>query len=190
MSLICLSFLKKSWATEPINQNYWCLKLWCWRRLLSVLWTERSNQSILKKINPEYSLEGLILKPKLQYFGHLIQRWLIGKGPDAGKEWRQEEKGTTEDEMIGWHHPLSGHEFEQTPGHGEGQGSLACWSPWHHKESYKLSNWTAATKSMDNISKFEKHIIWIVSGYIFNISLLFSSSVMSEWISISCCCCC
>ena len=58
----------------------------------------------------------------------------IGKDPDAGKDGRQEEKGTTEDEMVGWHHRLNGHEFEQAPGDGEGQGSLACCSPWGHKE--------------------------------------------------------
>ena len=60
---------------------------------------------------------------------------LIRKDPDAGKEWRQEEKGTTKDEMVGWHHWLNGHEFEQAPGDGEGQGSLFCCSPWGHKES-------------------------------------------------------
>ena len=60
--------------------------------------------------------------------------WLIGKDPDAGKEWRQEEKGTTEDEMVGWHHWLSGHGFGWTPGVDDGQGSLACCSPWCHKE--------------------------------------------------------
>ena len=58
----------------------------------------------------------------------------LGKDPDAGKDRRQEEKGMTEDEMVGWHHQLNGHEFEQTPGNGEGQGSLACCSPWYHKE--------------------------------------------------------
>ena len=70
--------------------------------------------SILKEINPEYLLEGLMLKLKLQYFGHLMaESRLIGKDPDAGKDWRQEEKGTTEDRMVGWHHRLSGHESEQ-----------------------------------------------------------------------------
>ena len=59
---------------------------------------------------------------------------LIGKDPDAGRDWGQEEKGTTEDEMIGWHHQLDGHEFEQASGVGDGQGSLACCSPWGHKE--------------------------------------------------------
>ena len=105
-------------------------ELWCWRRLLRVPWTaRRSNQSILKKISPEYSLEGLMLKLKLQYFGHLMCNWLIGKDPDAGKDWRREEKRTTEDEIVGWHHWLNGHEFEQAPGVGEGQGSLAWCSP-------------------------------------------------------------
>ena len=61
--------------------------------------------------------------------------WLIWKYPDAVKDWRQEEKRATEDEMVGWHHQLNGHEFEQAPGDGEGQGGLACYSPWSHKES-------------------------------------------------------
>ena len=61
----------------------------------------------------------------------------IGKDPDAGKDWRQEEKGMTEDEMVGWHHRFDGHEFKQTPGDSEGQESLACCSPWGHKESDK-----------------------------------------------------
>ena len=69
---------------------------------------------------------------------------LIGKDPDAGKDWRQEEKGMTEDEMVGWHYWLDGHEFEQAPGVGDGQGSLACCSPWGRKELDKTEwlNWT------------------------------------------------
>ena len=72
------------------------------------------------------------------------KNWLIGKYPDAGKDWRQEEKGTTEDEMVGWHHWLDGHEFDQTPGVGDGQGGLACCSPWGHKEldTTQRLNWT------------------------------------------------
>ena len=78
-----------------------------------VPWTaRRSNQSILKEISPEYSLEGLMLKLKLQLWSPDVKSWLIWKDPDAGKDWWQEEKGTTEDEMVGWHHQLSGHEFE------------------------------------------------------------------------------
>ena len=70
--------------------------------------------------------------------------WLIGKDPDAGKDWRQEEKGTTEDEMVGWHHWLNGDKFEWTPGVGDGQGGLACCSPWDCKEldMTEQLNWT------------------------------------------------
>ena len=112
-------------------------ELRCWRRLLRVPWTaRRSNQSTLKEISPEYSLEGPMLKLKLQYFGHLMWRTDSLKSPDAGKDWRQEEKGTTEDEMVGWYHQPNRHEFELAPENGEGQGSLACCSPWGCKELY------------------------------------------------------
>ena len=79
---------------------------------MKVPWTaRRSNQSILKEISPGCSLEGMMLKLKLQYFGHLVKSCLIGKASDAGKDWGQEEKGMTEDEMAGWHHQLDGREF-------------------------------------------------------------------------------
>ena len=73
-----------------------------------------------------------------------VKSWLIWKDPDAGKNWRWEEKGTTENEMVGWHHRLSGHEFEQAPGVGDGQGGLMCCSPWGHKEldMTEWLNWT------------------------------------------------
>ena len=71
--------------------------------------------------------------------------WLTGKDLDAGKDWRQEEKGTTEDEMVGWHHWLNGHEFEQAPGDGEGQGSLVCCSPWRRKE-LNTTEWLKTSK--------------------------------------------
>ena len=88
-------------------------ELWCWRRLVRDPWTaRRSNQSILKEISPRCSLEGLMLKLKLQYFGHLMRRVDSLEKTDAGVDWGQEEKGTTEDEMAGWHHRLDGHEFE------------------------------------------------------------------------------
>ena len=100
-------------------------ELWCWKRLLRVPCTaRRSNQFILKEISPGCSLEGLMLKLKLQYFGHLIR--LIWKDPDAGKDRGQEEQGTTEDEMVGWHHRLNGHGFRWTLGVGDGHGGLAC----------------------------------------------------------------
>ena len=106
----------ESWTVKKAEcQKIDAFELWYWRRLLRVPWTaRRSNESFLKENNPEYSLEGLMLKLKLQYFGYLMQRvgWLIGKDPDAGKDWRWEEKVTTEDEMVGWHHRFDGHEFE------------------------------------------------------------------------------
>ena len=119
-------------------------ELWCWRRLLRVPWTARRiNQSILKEISPGCSLEGLMLKLRLQYFGHLMWRGDSFE-KDAGKDWGQEEKGTTEDEMVGWHHRLNGHGFEQAPGDGDGQGSLASCSSWGCKEldMTERLNWT------------------------------------------------
>ena len=81
---------------------------------LIVPWTtRRSNQSILKEISPGISLEGMMLKLKLQYIGHLMWRTDSGKDSDAEKDWRQEEKGPTEDEMVGWHHQLNGHELSK-----------------------------------------------------------------------------
>ena len=103
--------------------------------LVSPLDCKRSNQSILKENCPGCSLEGLMLRLKLQYFGHLIRRTDSFDKTDTGKDRRWEEKGPTEDEMTGWHHRLNGDEFEQIPGDGEGQGSLACCSPWGCKES-------------------------------------------------------
>ena len=88
-------------------------ELWCWRRLLRVPWTaRRSNQSILGEISPGCSLEEMMLKLKLQYFGHLMRRVDSLEKTDAGRDWGQEEKWTTEDEMAGWHHQLDGCEFE------------------------------------------------------------------------------
>ena len=121
-------------------------ELWCWRGLLRVPWTaRRSNQSILKEISPGCSLEGLMLKLKLQYSGYLIVKsWLIWKDPDAGKDWGQEEEGMTEDEMVGWHHRLNGHGFGWTLGVGDGQGGLASCSSQGRKKSDMTEqlNWT------------------------------------------------
>ena len=133
----------ESWTIKKAeHRRIDAFELWCWRRLLRAPWTaRRSNQSILKEISPEYSLEGLMPKLKLQYFGHLIQRTnSLEKTLMAGKDRRQEEKGMTEDEMVGWHHRLNGHEFEQALGVGDRQGSLACCSPWGHKES-DMTGW-------------------------------------------------
>ena len=120
----------------------------------------RTHQSILKEISPGCSLEGLMLKLKLQYFG--VSRvwsfnphakdWLIGKDPDAGRDWGKEEKGMIEDEMAGWHHWLDGHESEWTPGVGDGQGGLACCNSWGRKES-DMTEWLNWTENQSNIQK-------------------------------------
>ena len=97
----------ESWTIKKTeHRKIDAFELWCWRRSLSVLWTtRRSNKSIRKGINPEYSLKGLMLKLKLQYFGHLMGRAnSLEKTLILGKTERQEEKGMTEDEMVGWHH--------------------------------------------------------------------------------------
>ena len=107
-------------------------ELWCWRRLLIVPWTaRRSNQSILKEISLSVHWKDWCWSWN---FGHLTWRTDSLERPWCGERWRQEEKGTTEDEMVGWHHCLNVHEFEQAPGVGEWQRRLACCSTWGCKE--------------------------------------------------------
>ena len=117
----------------------------CWRRLLQVPWTaRRSNKSILKSWvfigRTDAEAETPILWPS-----H-VKNWLIGKDPDSGRHWGQEEKGTTEDEMAGWHHWLNGRrESEWTPGVGDGQGGLACCDSWGRRVGHDWAtelNWT------------------------------------------------
>ena len=104
----------KSWTMKKAEcRRIDAFELWSWRRLLRVPWTaRRSNQFILKEISPGCSLEGMMLKLKLQYFGHLMLRVDSVEKTDAWRDWGQEEKGTTEDEMAGWHHGVDGHESE------------------------------------------------------------------------------
>ena len=120
----------ESWTIKKTeHRRIEAFELWCWIRLLRVPWAaSRSNQSILKEINPEYLLEALMLKLKLQYFGNLLWRAnSLAKNLILGKIWRQEDKGMTEDEMVGWPHWLNGHEFDQTL--GEGASCLQCRNP-------------------------------------------------------------
>ena len=130
----------ESWTIKKVEcRRIDAFQVWCWRRLLRVPYTaRRSNQSIPKEISPEYSFEGLMLRLKLQYFGHLMWRTdslektlMLGKTEGGRRRGQQE----TEDEVAGWHHRLDGHGFGWTLGAGDGQGGRACCSPWGRKES-------------------------------------------------------
>ena len=153
----------ESWSIK--KDEHWrtdAFELWCWRRLLRVPWTAwRSNQSILKEISPEYSLKGLMLKMKLQYFGHLFQSTDSLKKTLMLGNWRQEEKGMTEDGRM------ASLEFEQALRVGDGQGSLACCSPWGRKESDMTEwlNWTEVSLGQVFLSlAAQKHYLVILRG--------------------------
>ena len=149
----------ESWTIKKAEcRRIDAFRLWCWRRLLRVPWTaRRSNQSILKEIRvfigrTDVEAETPVLWPPD------VKSWLIWKDPDYGKDWWQKEKGTTEDEMVGWHHWLSGHGFGWTPGVGDGQGGLACCDSWGRKESdtTKWLNWT----ELNFLQLLKQNISW------------------------------
>ena len=134
----------KSWTIK--KAEHWrtdAFELCCWRRLFESALDCKEIQPVHPKGNQSWifigrtDAEAPILWPPDE------KNWLIGKDPDTGKDWRWEEKGTTEDEMVGWHHQLDGHEFEQVPGVGEGQGGPVCCSPRGRKESDRTEglNW-------------------------------------------------
>ena len=130
------------WVWELDHKEGWVPENWCFQIVVLEKTLEspldskeiksvnlKGNQSWIFIARIDAEVEAPILWPPD------VKSWFIGKDPEAGKDWGQEETGATEDEMIGWHHRLNGHEFEQTLGNSEGQGSLACHSPWGHKES-------------------------------------------------------
>ena len=129
------------WTVKKAEcQRIDAFELWCWRRLLRVPWTaRRSNQSILKEISPGCSLEDWCWSWNSNTLATWCEELTHWKRPWC---W-EEEKGTTEDEMAGWHHQLDGHEFGQAPGAGDGQGSLACCGPWDGKrwDTTEQLNW-------------------------------------------------
>ena len=147
----CESWTKESWV--PKNWCFWTVALE--KTLKSPLdWKEiqpvhpKGNQSWIFIGRTDVETENPILWPPD------VKNWLIWKDPDAGKDWRQEEKGTTDDEMVGCHHQLDGHEFEQAPGVGDGQGGLVCCSAWGRKESdtTKWLNWTPERREMIEVN--------------------------------------
>ena len=131
----------ESWTIN--KAEHWridAFELWCWRRLLRVPWTARSNQSwIFIGRNFAETQAPLLWPPD-------ANSWLIRKDPDPEEDWWQEEKGTTEDEMVGWHYWFNGHEFEQVPGDGDGQGNLLCCSPLGRKE-LDMTEWLSNNKN-------------------------------------------
>ena len=139
------------WMWELDYKESWVLKNWCfWAVVLENTLESPLDCKEIQSVNPKGNQSWIFIKrtdidaetPILWPLD--VKNWLIGKDPDAGKDWRQEEKGMTEDEMVGWHHPLNGHEFEWAQGVGDGQGILACWNPWGCKESdiSEQLNWT------------------------------------------------
>ena len=139
------------WMRELDHKESWVLKNWCfWTVVLEKTLESPLDSKKIKPVIPKENQPWIFIgrtdaeaeAPKL--WPPDVKSWLIGKDPDAGKDWRQEEKGTTEDEMVGWYHRLNGHEFEQALGVGDGQGSLACCSSWGCKESDMTEqlNWT------------------------------------------------
>ena len=136
------------WMWELDCEESWMLKNWCFWTVVFISPLDcKEIQLVHSKGDQSWVFIGMtdveaetppILWPPDE------KSWLIGRDPDAGKDWEPEEKGTTEDEMVGWHHGLNGHESEGTPGVGDGQGGLACCCPWGHKESDMTEwlNWT------------------------------------------------
>ena len=128
------------WMWELDYKDSWVLKNWCfWIVVLEKTLESHLGSKDIKSVNPKgnqpWIFTGRTDAKALLFWLPDVKSRLIGKDPDAGNDWRQEEKQTTEDEMVGWHHWLNGHEFEQTPGDSEGQRSLASCSSWYSKES-------------------------------------------------------
>ena len=172
----------ESWTIKKAErQRIGAFELWCWRRLLRVPWTaNRFNQSILKSWvfigRTDAEAETPILSPPD------AKNWLIGKAPDAGKDRRQEEMGATEDEMVGWHPWLNGHEFEQALGVGDGKGSLACCSPWVLKESEtQLSNWTELKIITQMTMRSHRTLFWKVGKLKENITYTIIKGKKIQW---------
>ena len=144
----------------------------CWRRLLRVPWTaRRSNQSILKESWVFFGRTDVEAETPILWLPD-AKSWLVWKDPDAGRDWGQEEKGTTEDKMARWHHRLDALEFGWTPGVGDGQGGLACCDSWGCKESTRLSDWS--------------ELNWSLSTYPFIFFFFLFTYLFSCWNSLLC----
>ena len=133
--------LSHVWMWELDHKESWGLKNWCfWTMVLEKTLESPLDYKEIQSVHPKENQSWIFIRrtdaeaEDLILWPPDVKNWLTGKDPDAGQDWRQEEKGTTEDEMVGWHHQLDGHEFEQALGVSEGQGGLACYNPWGLKE--------------------------------------------------------
>ena len=169
------------WMWELDYKESWVLKNWCfWTVVLEKTLESPLDCKEIQPVNPKENKSWLFIgrtdaeteAPVL--WSPDVKSWLIRKDPDARKDWRQEEKGTTEDEMVGWHHQLDGHEFEQAPGAGDRQGGLACCSPRGHRVRHdwvtKL-NWTEPGKEVKVLRVCQANVTWwdlLIRSYIYS----------------------
>ena len=136
-----------AWMWELDHKESWVPKIWCfWTVMLEKTLESPLDSKEIQPVHPKGNRSWIVIgRTYAEAEAPILwppdmKSWVIGKDPDAGQDWRREEKGTTEDEIVGWHHQLDGHEFEQAPGDSEGQGSVVCCSPWGHKESDKTEH--------------------------------------------------
>ena len=144
------------WMQELDHEEGWVSKNWSFWIMVLEKTLESPLDSKIKPVNPKGNQPWILIgrtdaeaKAPILWPPAVKSQWLIGKTPHAGKDWRQEEKAVTVDKMVGWHHQLTAHEFEQSPGDSEGQGSLVCCSPWSFKKLYttqRLNNNTQTLK--------------------------------------------
>ena len=134
------------WMWELDHKESWAPENWCfWTVVLEKTLESPLDFKEIKPVNSKGNQPWIFIgRTDVEAEGPILwppdaKNWLIGKDPDVEKDWRQEEKGMTEDEMVGWHHLLDGHEFEQAPGVGDGHGSLECYNPWGCRET--VLNW-------------------------------------------------
>ena len=150
----------ESWTIKKAEcRRIDAFELWCWRRLLRGPLDCKEIKPVNPKGNQSWIFIGRTDAEAPVLWPPDGKNWLTGKDPDAGKDWKQEEKGMTEDEMVGWHHWLDGHEFEQAPGVGDGQGSLACCSPWGRKQldTTEQLNWWR--KRASHVAQTRKNLL-------------------------------
>ena len=154
------------WMWELDCEESWAPKTWCfWIVVLEKTLESPLDCKEIQPVHPKGDQSWVFIgrtdaktETSILWPPH-VKSWLIGKDPDAGRDWGQEEKGTTEDEMAGWHHRLDGCEFEWTPGVGDGQGGLACCNSWDHKKSdtteqlnwAELIKWKVGTSQMKSL---------------------------------------